>query len=185
MADAAGIKQGRDGRWHADLHAERRPGAPRSGCCSGVGEKSFSPFNRLQSARQPAGECLAPSGDAIEAMALRVVQGRLPYPRPHRSPGVARSNYMGQVGPSAALEVNVLDSFSPTQERRHRSRPALPPPEEKPMPVGSAELVGGSHKKSSPPGPVTFHRQMRRLWQASQQPGRGVVAELAIASIGF
>jgi len=56
-------------------HAESGQ-ARRSGCCSGVGPRIFSPSIACSAPEQPAGECLLPAVDAIEADGLKVVQGR-------------------------------------------------------------------------------------------------------------
>jgi len=82
------------------LHAESRPGPRDPGLCSGGGRESSSPLkSACKRSNSRTGDVSSPSvWMAIEADALKVVQGRLPYPRPHRSAAVPASLMGGKSG---------------------------------------------------------------------------------------
>ena len=168
------IQQGGDVVGVQALHAERRQRGPVGLLLRG-GPQDPHAVDGLQPLEQAPGELLLPGMDALHAQVLQVIEGGA---HADRLTDGRRAGFelVGQVGPGAVVQVDVVDHLAAPQERRHRLQQRLVGPEEAHA-RRAAQLVGRTHQEIGPQGGHVHRLVGQALAGIHQQQGAGPMGQ--------
>ena len=112
------------------------------------GAKNAQPLDAVELLEEMAGELRFPGCDLVEPQMLQIGD-RSAHAHSFANRGGASLELVRQSSPGAVIKKYILDHFASPQERRHGFKQVFPCPE-KAHTGGSAQLVGGPHKKINP-----------------------------------